>query len=285
MLEFLKSFRYVVRSIWNDPSNHGRRGQRVLMFAGWQLWKRTVHLPIVLATDNGFRLIAYPESDVSAGFIYYRIPDADDIAFLRAHIKGGVLLDIGANVGSVSLLLADNVDTAILFEPNPVAAARAQENIALNRLPFEVHELAVSDVEGTVEFEDAGGAAPCNRAVVGFVSQVPTRTVQRVTIDKFLEAHPEIEVTAVKIDVEGHENAVLRGMKQLLQQKRPRLIMFEYLERTNLSEALALFEAVSYKALELTAAGPAEIRGSVRPPQNLFACPQEIFPAMLKRPC
>lgn len=254
------------------------------MFAGWQLWKRIAHLPIVLGIDNGLRFIAYPESDVSAGFIYYRVPDAHDIAFLRAHIKGGVLLDIGANVGSVSLLLAERIDAAILFEPNPIAAARARENIALNRLPFEVHELAVSDVEGTVEFEDAGGAAPCNRAVVGFVSQVPTRTVQRVTIDEFMRGRAELaQVAAVKIDVEGHENSVLRGMKRLLQEKRPRMIMFEYLERTNLSEALALFQTVGYTTFELTANGPAEIDGPVRPLQNLFACPQEIFPAMLKQ--
>jgi FkbM family methyltransferase len=282
LLEFIKNLFYVIHSIWSDASNRGQRGKRVLMFAGWQLWKRIAHLPIVLATDNGFRFIAYPESDVSAGFIYYRVPDAHDIAFLRAHTRGGVFLDIGANVGSVSLLLADKIDTAILFEPNPVAAVRARENIALNRLCFDVHELAVSDVEGTVELEDAGGAAPCNRTVEGFESRVPTRTVQRVTIDEFLRTRPEIgEITAVKIDVEGHENAVLRGMKRLLHEKRPRLIMFEYLERTNLSQALALFESVSYKAFELTANGPAEIQAPVRPLQNLFACPKEIFPAML----
>jgi FkbM family methyltransferase len=254
------------------------------MFAGWQLWKRIAHLPIVVGLDNGFRFIAYPESDVSAGFIYYRVPDSDDISFLRSHIQGGVFLDIGANVGSVSLLLADKIEAAILFEPNPVAAARARENIALNRLTFEVQELAISDVEGTVEFEDAGGASPCNRAVVGFESQVSTRTVQRVTIDGFLRGRPEIsEIAAVKIDVEGHENSVLRGMKRLLQEERPKLIMFEYLERTNLSEALALFQTVGYKTFELTANGPAEILGPIRPLQNLFACPKEIFPAMLKR--
>jgi hypothetical protein len=37
--------------------------------------------PIVLGLDNGFRFIAYPDSDVSAGFIYYRIPDARETAF------------------------------------------------------------------------------------------------------------------------------------------------------------------------------------------------------------
>jgi hypothetical protein len=36
--------------------------------------------------------------------------------------------------------------------------------------------------------------------------------------------------------------------------------MFEYLQRTNLSEALAAFEVADYKAFELTLKGPSEIQ-------------------------
>jgi FkbM family methyltransferase len=46
-------------------------------------------------------------------------------------LKGGILVDVGANVGSISLLVADHINRAILFEPNPVAAARARENTAI----------------------------------------------------------------------------------------------------------------------------------------------------------
>jgi FkbM family methyltransferase len=209
------------------------------------------------------------------------LPDVQEIEFLRAHLNGGILLDIGANVGSVSLLLADKVEHAILFEPNPVAAARARENMTINQLPFEVHEFAVSDVQGTVDFEDAGGASTCNRTVVGFETNVPTRTVRRITIDEFFrERRLTSEISVIKIDVEGHENAVIRGMSHLLQDKRPRLIMFEYLQRTNLSEALSAFEAVGYVTFELTPRGPSEVKTNVRPLQNLFACPRESFPVL-----
>ncbi len=251
------------------------------MFVGWQLWKRVIHVPVIVATDNGFRFIAYPDSDVSAAFLYYRVPDAKDIGFLRAHLNGGVLVDVGANVGSVSLLLADRINRAILFEPNPVAAARARENIAINQLPFEVHELAVSDVQGTVELEDAGGASPCNRTVIGFETKVRTRTVRRVALDEFLDDKLiSSEISVVKIDVEGHENAVICGMKRLLREKRPRLVMFEYLQRTNLSEVLACFQAAGYKTFEVTPEGPCEVQSNVLPLQNLFACPSEIFPML-----
>lgn len=281
MAELLKKLSYVLGSIWCDASNQGERSKRILMFVGWQLWKRVIHLPVILATDNGFRFIAYPDSALSAAFLYYRVPDAQDIKFLRAHLNGGILVDVGANVGSISLLVADHINRAILFEPNPVAAARARENMAINHLSFEVHELAVSDVRGTVELEDVGGASTCNRTVVGVQTKIPTRTVRRVTLDEFLDEQAiTSEISLIKIDVEGHENAVIRGMKRLLSEKRPRLVMFEYLQRTNLSEALAAFHVADYKAFELTLEGPSEIQGGVRPLQNLFACPSEIFPTL-----
>ena len=281
MLELFQRARYVLRSIWTDGSNRGQRGRRLLVFVGWQLWKRLIDVPIIVSTYNGFRFVAYPDSDVSAALLYYRLPDVQEIEFLRAHLNGGTLLDIGANVGSVSLLLADKVEHAILFEPNPVAAARARENVTINHLPFEVHEFAVSDVQGTVDFEDAGGASPCNRTVVGFEANVPTRRVRRITIDEFFRDRKlTSEISVIKIDVEGHENAVIRGMRHLLQDKRPPLVMFEYLQRTDLSEALSAFEAVGYTTFELTPSGPSEVRADVRPLQNLFACPRESFPLL-----
>jgi len=280
--DLLERLVYVLRSIWCEPSNQGERGKRVLMFVGWQLWKRVIGVPLIVATDNGFRLIAYPDSDVAAGFLYYRVPGSEEVEFLRAHLNGGVFVDVGANVGSISILVADKIDRAILFEPNPVAAARARENVGINQLRFDVHELAVSDSGGAVEFEDAGGANPCNRTVVGFKANVPTRIVRCVTLDEIFDDESiTSELSAVKIDVEGHENAVIRGMRRLIQEKRVRLVMFEYLQRTNLSEALAAFEAAGYTTFELTRDGPSEIQKRARPLQNLFACPRELFPTLL----
>jgi len=106
--------------------------------------------------------------------MYTHIPDSRDILFLRERRGRGILIDVGASVGLVTLLLADKVQHALLFEPNPIAAQRARENPALNRLNFELHDLALSDKTGTVGFEDEGGVITCNRTVSGFSSSVPT---------------------------------------------------------------------------------------------------------------
>jgi FkbM family methyltransferase len=210
--------------------------------------------------------------------MYARIPDSRDILFLRAHVHGGTLIDVGANVGLVTLLLADRVQHALLYEPNPVAAERARQNLALNGLHFEVHELAISDRTGTVDFEDEGGVSTCNRTVVGFSTPVPTRPVRCDRLDRLLmDQPPPHPVTVVKIDVEGHENQVLRGMMECLQRLRPRLVMFEYLQRTDLRETLRLFTIAGYSVWCLTSNGPQIVSAEVSPLQDLFACPNELL--------
>jgi len=284
---FLRDLNYVVSSIWRDESNRDQRLRRLFLFVGWQLWKRSVGAPIIINLFNGLRFIVYPDCVVSAGLIYTRIPDYREITFIRLHIRGGVLIDVGANVGSISMLLGDHIDHAFLFEPNPIAAGRARENLRLNDLHFEVHEVALSDACQDLELEDAGGVDTCNRTVAGFKTSLPTRQVRGLTFDQFLVEHqpPVGPIGLIKIDVEGHENAVLRGMKQCLSSKRPPLIMFEYLARTNLSETLEILQGVGYRVFRLGTEGATPVTHTAAPLQNLFACPVELSSTFgLRRP-
>jgi len=267
-----------VGSVWHDESNRQERVRRLFMAGGWQVWKRLVRTPIIIPLFNGLRFRAYPDCQASSAVLYTRIPNFQCLSFLRKYIEKGTLLDIGANVGLVTLLLADKIQHAILFEPNPIAAARARENLALNHLGFEVHELALSDQAGTVEIENAGGVDSCNRTVVGFTTSVPTISVRRNTLDNFLaERNARLApISAVKIDVEGHENSVLRGMSGFLATHRPRLVMFEYLQRTNLVETLELFSRAGYRVMELKAGAPVWATSQASPLQDLFACPEEL---------
>jgi hypothetical protein len=108
-------------------------------------------------------------------------------------------------------------------------------------------------------------------------SQTVTSIVECVTFDEFLRqrGEPEFPISLVKIDVEGHENSVLRGMRHFLSVKRPPLLMFEYLQRTNLMETLSIFAGVGYQVFELGPRGPVAVTNQVEPLQDLFACPLE----------
>jgi FkbM family methyltransferase len=157
---------------------------------GWHLWKRLTDIPITVRLFNGLRLRVYSDCDTSPAAVYYSIPNGNHISFLRKHLDGGTFVDVGANVGLVSLLVADKVEHVVLFEPNPIAVKRAQENLGINRLNFEVFAQALSDVVGTVEFEHAGKPGSCNRTVDGFTTSVPTIRIRRTTLDQFLQDHP-----------------------------------------------------------------------------------------------
>jgi len=281
----IRSVNTIFNSVWHDESNRDQRVRRLAMAAGWQAWKRIVRMPLTVSLFNGTRFRAYPDCFSSSSVFYARVPNSQHIGFLRHHVQGGTFLDVGANVGLVSVLLADRVQHALLFEPNPAAAARARENIGLNGLKFEVHEIALSDRSGTVAFENAGGVSTVNRTVEDFSTAAPTITVPRFSYDEFISGHAELPapVSAVKIDVEGHENSVLRGMRGLLMSVRPRLVMFEYLRRTNIQETFEIFSAAQYRVMELAQEGkPVWANADVRPLQDLFACPEELSTLYLK---
>jgi hypothetical protein len=67
-------------------------------------------------------------------------------------------------------------------------------------------------------------------------------------------------------------------MRQFLAEKRPQLVMFEYLQRTNLAETLRIFEGVGYQVFEVGKDGPVAVNGRVEPLRDLFACPFEYMP-------
>lgn len=258
------------------------------MAAGWQGWKRIVRRPLDFELSNGIRFRAYPDCTCSSSAVYYRIPNSRHIEFLRNYARGGTFLDIGANVGLVSMLLADCVSHASLFEPNPVAAARARENIRLNRLPFEVHEVALSDEDGIIAFEDRGGVNTCNRTlspVAGSPSSFRTITVPKYTFDHFYSGRSRgaNAVTVIKIDVEGHENWVLRGMRNLFLTDRP-IVMFEYLQRTNIQDTFAIFANVDYHVMSLSSEGLRPANLHIAPLQDLFALPSEHATGLCDNP-
>lgn len=280
---FAQSLIYPISHLWNEESNQGQRTRRLCAFVGWQIWKRVVRKPITVSLFNGKRFIAYPDCPVSSGVLYTRIPNSRNILFLRKHVSGGTLIDVGANVGSVSLLLADAIEDAILFEPNPAAAARARENLARNRLRFKVYELALSDTNGEIRFESQGGVDVGGHVVANSTSGLSAVNMVRcITFDQFLRQNGDLDFpcSLVKIDVEGHENSVLRGMRQFLAEKRPSLVMFEYLQRTNLEQTISIFTEVGYQVFELKRNGPVALSGRVEPLQDLFACPVECMSAM-----
>ena len=153
-----------------------------------------------------------------------------DTTLRRLARPGDVALDIGANIGSTSLVLARAVGPGgrvIAFEPHPGNAKLLRSNLSANALSIvEVQEVALSDFEGSLSLMEPPGQPGMSRVFFGAGAGpmlVPTQQ-----LDHWLESRPELGSIAVcKIDVEGHEPGVFAGMPNTLAAGRIASFVFE----------------------------------------------------------
>jgi FkbM family methyltransferase len=143
--------------------------------------------------------------------------------------KDAVALDIGANEGFFAHHLLPLAQRVIAFEPLPQMLACLRENYAGK---MEIHGVIISDHDGQGELRyPAGGymsatIAASNTAALESGRVVETVVAQMKTLDSFNLTN----VGFVKIDVEGHEEAVLHGGLETLKREKPNL-MIEIEER------------------------------------------------------
>lgn len=138
-----------------------------------------------------------------------------------------VVFDVGANIGITALLMADAMATSgrlYAFEPSADACRIIRDNAALNQFQSRIRvvDTFVSEASGqAVEFF-ADFASVFNsavrREVEGFTPAPVLKTT--VAVDDLIR-HGVDAPQVVKIDVEGAELGVLRGMRQCLERHGP----------------------------------------------------------------
>jgi FkbM family methyltransferase len=216
----------MARKIWVHPENTDVRGRRLAGWLAWQAWQRVMGTPRVIHLHDGVRLVCHPHDQVTSMALYFGLYDSQEMRFLLAWLRpGDTFVDVGANVAPYSLLstLVDGV-TAIAFEPEAAARARAAENIALNEAQHRIRLVpaAVSDTDGSALLTVDRFA---KNALVddGYAGEV--EAVDTVTLDAFVDREGIDEVSLLKIDVEGREPEVLRGAAAVIARHRPALIV------------------------------------------------------------
>ena len=147
-------------------------------------------------------------------------------AFCR---KDAVALDIGANEGFFAWHLLPLAKSVVAFEPLPQMLTRLRENY-LNKM--EIHGVIISDREGQGELRyPAGGYMSATIAESNSSALESGRVIETVLVSmKTLDSFNLTNVGFIKIDVEGHEEAVLRGGLDTIRREMPNL-MIEIEER------------------------------------------------------
>jgi FkbM family methyltransferase len=157
-----------------------------------------------------------------------------------AGVSGAVrgFWDVGAHTGVYGLLVAAVNPAARIraFEPNPAVTPMLLGNLAANGLPPDILvPAALSDVTGVAHLEIPGDVTAAHVAAEG----IAIRTLRGDDVD---DGTP---VDLIKIDVEDHELAVLRGMAGLLRRCRPALIV-EVADDERLAAVRAFLEPLGY---------------------------------------
>jgi len=200
----------LLKNITGHPLNRGRRLWSVLRFACWQFGIRLIPGEAVFTWVNGARFHVKRGENGLTGNIYKGLDEFEDMAFVLHLLReGDLFVDVGANVGSYTVLACASVGArGVAFEPVPTAYERLVGNVRLNHAEDRVRclSLAVGAETGSLEF--TSGQDSMNHALAPGEHDERAILVKETTLDEALVGESP---TLIKVDVEGFETRVLEG--------------------------------------------------------------------------
>lgn len=176
--------------------------------AGW-IWST--------APATGLLFRKAPQLHAMLYDVYKRFSEGAEIALIRRVVgRGDRVVDVGANIGFYTRLLAEQVGErgrVFSFEPDPTNFARLEART--RRYPqVDRHRAAIVERAGPVDLFLSPSLNVDHRT---YESDEPRQrvTVDGIALDDFFASSGET-VRLVKIDVQGAEHAAFAGMRELL---------------------------------------------------------------------
>lgn len=158
------------------------------------------------------------------------IYDPDTSAIIKRFVRqDSVVIDVGANVGALTLLMAQvaNNGKVLAIEPGKTTCSRLRHNVSLNpelQNVVEIHQVGVSDKKGELFWKEDEN----NRGNAGLLEH-EGEIVSVDTLDHIVDSAGLVKIDFLKIDVEGMEYEVIKGGMASIIKYRP-LIYYETLE-------------------------------------------------------
>lgn len=198
--------------ILEHPLNGRRPIAALYRYFRWQLISRMRDEIVVNWIDNAALSVKHGMTGAT-GNIYCGLHEFVEMAFLLHLLRpGDLFLDIGANIGSYTVL-ASKVCGArtIAFEPDQGTANALRRNIAINALEglVTIEQVALGTEDGEICF--TAGLDTMNR-----VATAADRHVQTVPVRRLDGIADLTNPTFAKLDVEGFEEEVLAGATNIL---------------------------------------------------------------------
>ena len=179
----------------------------------WQIGSRVLGHPVLVPFVGDTKLLARSGETSVTGNIYCGLAEFEDMAFVLHLLRADdVFDDIGANIGTYTILGALTGAQVVAFEPIPSTFERLRANLRVNGLQDRVRgeNVGLGDHADTIRF--TASLDTINRVATpddrGDTVDVPVRR-----LDDYLADAPP---TLIKMDVEGYEIRVLDGARKTL---------------------------------------------------------------------
>ena len=215
----------LLKFIANHPLNRKHKIKAISRFAKWQINTRLNPYPVVYSYTDKTKLIIQRSMTGATGNLYCGLHEFNDMGFLLHFLRrDDLFVDVGANIGSYTILAAGHVGASVIsVEPVPKTFEHLKNNIAINQVGNKVmmHNLALGNEKGQISFT----------ATLDTMNHVATETETNTievpvdTLDAIIEN--DKEPLLLKIDVEGFETNVLKGADQTLRKKNLKAIIIE----------------------------------------------------------
>jgi FkbM family methyltransferase len=207
----IKALLDTLRFVTSHPLNRKRPIQALVAWAKWQLGSRLVPGAVAVNFVNDVQILVAPGMTGATGNVYAGLHEFQDMSFVLHCLRAGDLfVDVGANVGSYTLLAGGGAGANCLaVEPILSTFRQLAKNIALNDLKETVSlfNVAVGHEEGKIRF--TLGLDTENHVADELEAKLrDTLEVDLTTLDTIVAGR---KPRVIKIDVEGFETNVISG--------------------------------------------------------------------------
>lgn len=211
----LPSLLKTLRLIYSHPLSSQNLTSAIKNWLKWQVGVRILRMPVVIPFIGDAKLIAELGMTGATGNIYTGLHEFWDMSFcLHILRKGDLFIDVGANIGSYTILASKVVGAkSISIEPIPKTFRHLQQNVNINEINSLVDCLccAIGKENGSVKI--SSDKDTMNKVIygeyLGESLEVPVKA-----LDDLLNS---LNPTVIKIDVEGFEEEVIQGALSILE--------------------------------------------------------------------
>lgn len=223
----IRDARNVLGYVWRHPANRGRRVRSVGRAVAFQIRGR-LGRPTLATIGERSRMWVNLHHSGASKVLYSNPPDWSEMLAWKAILKpDDLFIDVGSNVGAYAIWAAEAGARVLAVEPDPDAASRLRQNIALNDLATRINvcQCALAAQPGRMAL--TSGKDTTNHLLltddeIGTV--VDVRTLDELLGDRC--------AAGVKIDVEGAERLILNGAERALREHRIAALQLEWNNRS-----------------------------------------------------